>query len=50
VLDDLGSVPSWGNDGIVSLCHHIQTASGAHPASYTVGARGFYPVGKVAGA
>jgi len=32
--------------GFLSLCHHIQTGSGAHPASYSVGTWGSYPWGK----
>jgi hypothetical protein len=32
-----------------SLFHCLQTDSGAHPASYPVGARGDFPRGKVAG-
>jgi len=33
--------------GNFSLHHHIQTGSGAHPASYTMGIRGSFPGGKV---
>jgi len=36
--------------GNFSLRHCVQTSSGAHPASYPVGARGSSPGGKVAGA
>jgi len=35
--------------GNFSLCHCVQTGSGAHPASYPVGTRGSFPGGKVAG-
>jgi hypothetical protein len=31
-----------------SLHHDVQTGSGTHPASYPMGMRGCYPVGKVA--
>jgi len=37
------SVPSRGNDGVFSLCHYVQTGSGAHPASCPLGTRGSYP-------
>jgi hypothetical protein len=36
-LDDWGSVPGRENYGNFSLCHCIQTGSGAHPASYPMG-------------
>jgi hypothetical protein len=36
-LDDRGSIPDRGDDVIFSLHHHVQTDSGAHPASYPVG-------------
>jgi hypothetical protein len=29
--------------GFFSLCHHIQTGSGTHPASYPVGTRALSP-------
>jgi hypothetical protein len=32
-----------------SLHHRVQTGSGAHPASYPMGARGSFPRGKAAG-
>jgi hypothetical protein len=32
--DKWGSTPGRENDGIFSLHNHIQTVSGAHPASY----------------
>jgi len=35
-LYDQGSIPSRSNDGNLSLCHHIQASSGAHPASYPI--------------
>jgi hypothetical protein len=43
-----GSIPGRANDGIFSLCHHVQTSSGAHPASYPVGTRGSHPGNKTA--
>jgi hypothetical protein len=49
-LDELGSVPGRGNDGIFSPRHRVQTSPGAHPASYPVSIGGTYPVGKAAGA
>jgi hypothetical protein len=44
----------WGvwvpaGTGKFSLHHHIQTGSGAHTASYTVGIRGSFPGGKASG-
>jgi len=36
--------------GNFSLHHHVQTRSGAHTASHTMGNRGSFPGGKVAGA
>jgi hypothetical protein len=30
---------------ILFLCHHVQTISGAHPASYLMGTGGFFPLG-----
>jgi hypothetical protein len=36
--------------GNFSLHHHVQTGSGAHPASYPIGTRGSFPWGKAAGA
>jgi hypothetical protein len=35
--------------GNFSLHHCVQNGSGAHPASYTMGTRGSFPGGKVAG-
>jgi hypothetical protein len=32
-----------------SLLHIVQTGSGAHPASYPMGARSYFPGGKAAG-
>jgi hypothetical protein len=32
------------------IIHRVQNGSGAHPASYTMGTRGSFPGGKVAGA
>jgi len=36
--------------GNFSLWHHVQTGSGAHPASYPMGSRGTFLGGKMAGA
>jgi len=36
--------------GNFSPYHRVQTGSGAHPASYTIGTRGSFPGGKAAGA
>jgi hypothetical protein len=36
--------------GNFSLHHRVQNGSGAHPASYPMGARGPFPGGKAAGA
>jgi hypothetical protein len=36
--------------GNFSLHHRVQNGSGAHPASYPMGARGSFPGGKAAGA
>jgi len=47
VLDDWGSVPGRGIDGIFSLHHHVQTASGAYPASYPISNGGCFLGGKV---
>jgi len=40
---------SGAGAGYFSLCHCIQTGSGAHPASYPMGIGGSLPRGKVAG-
>jgi hypothetical protein len=39
-----------GGVGISSPHHRVQTGSGAHPASYTMGTRSSFPGGKAAGA
>jgi hypothetical protein len=36
--------------GNFSLDHRIQNGSGAHPTSYSMGIRGYFPGGKTAGA
>jgi len=36
--------------GNFSLHHHVQTGSGAYPASYLIGTRGSFAGGKEAGA
>jgi hypothetical protein len=43
-LDSRGSIPTEAEDFSSSLC--VQTGSGAHPASCTVGTRGPFPAGK----
>jgi hypothetical protein len=43
-LDDRGSrVRFSAGAGNFSRHHRVQTGSGAHPASYPVGTRGFFP-------
>jgi hypothetical protein len=50
-LDDWGSrVRLPAGAGNFSLHHRVQNGSGAHPASYPVGTRGFFPGGKASGA
>jgi hypothetical protein len=50
-LDDWGSRIRFPTGaGNFSLHHRIQNCSGAHPASYPMCARGFFPGGKAAGA
>jgi hypothetical protein len=50
-LDDQGSgVRFPAGAGNFSLNHCVQTSSGAHPASYPMGIRDYFPGGKVAGA
>jgi hypothetical protein len=50
-LDDRGSrVRFPAGAGNFSLHHRLQNGSGAHPASYSMGTRGSFPGGKVAGA
>jgi hypothetical protein len=39
----VGSIPGRARD--FSLLHNIQTGSGAHPASYTIGTGGSFPGG-----
>jgi hypothetical protein len=43
---DRGSISGRCSGGIFSLRHHVQTGSGAHPASYPAGTRGFFPAMK----
>jgi hypothetical protein len=48
-LDDRRSeVGSWQSQEF-SLCHVVQTGSGAHPTSYSMGTAGSFPGGRVAG-
>jgi hypothetical protein len=42
--------PGGGGAGNFSLNHRVQTGSGAHPASYSMGTSGSLPGGKAAGA
>jgi hypothetical protein len=50
-LDDRGSnVRFPAGAGNFSLHHRIQNGSGAHPASYSMGTRGYFLGGKAAGA
>jgi hypothetical protein len=50
-LDDQGSrVWFLAGAGNFSRHHHVQTSSGAHPASYPMGTRGSFPGGEAAGA
>jgi hypothetical protein len=42
------SVPGRGNDRTFSFYHYVQTGSGAHPATYPMGTRNSYPMGKAA--
>jgi hypothetical protein len=49
-LNDWSSILGSVIDGIYfSLCHGVQTGSGAHPASYPTGTEGPYLEGKAAG-
>jgi hypothetical protein len=49
-LDDRGSRVRFPvGAGNFSLHHHVQNGSGAHPASYPMGARDAFPGGKAAG-
>jgi hypothetical protein len=43
-LEGRGSISDRGRGFSSNLC--VQTGSGAHPASYTVGTAGFFPGGK----
>jgi hypothetical protein len=45
-LDRLSLIP--GRERDFSLHHSVDTGSGAHPASYTMGTKGFFPRGKEA--
>jgi len=42
-------IPSRGRD-FLSLHHHIQTVTGAHPPSYLTGTSGSFPGSEVVGA
>jgi hypothetical protein len=49
-LDDRGSrVRFPAGAGNFSVHHRVQNGSGAHPASYPMGTRGFFPGSKAAG-
>jgi hypothetical protein len=43
-LDDRGSIPDRGRGFFSSPC--VQTSSGAHPASYSMGTGGSFPGSK----
>jgi hypothetical protein len=48
-LDDRGSRVRYpAGTGNFSLHHRVQNGSGAHPASYPMGTRDFFPGGKTA--
>jgi hypothetical protein len=47
-LDGRSSIPGRARDS--SVLHSVETGSGAHPASYTMGTVGSFPWGKAAGA
>jgi hypothetical protein len=50
-LDDRDSrVRFPAGAGNFSLHHRVHNGSGAHPGSYLMGTRGFFPGGKAAGA
>jgi hypothetical protein len=36
-MDDRGSIPGRGSDGILSLRQRVKTGFGTHPASYAMG-------------
>jgi hypothetical protein len=44
----LGFNSQQGKEGILFFCHHVQTGSRAHPASYPMCIEGFFPGDKVA--
>jgi hypothetical protein len=44
-LEDRGSIPGRGNNGIFSLRHLVQTGSGTHPPYYSMGTGGSFPPG-----
>jgi len=46
-LEDRGSIP--GKDRDFCLRYRVQTGSGAHPLSYSIGSRGYIPEYKAAG-
>jgi hypothetical protein len=35
--DEWGSIPGWDREGIFSIHHRLQTGSGTHPVSFTMG-------------
>jgi hypothetical protein len=50
-LDDrMTGIRFPAGDGNFSLRHRVQTGSGAHSASYSMGTGGSFPGGKAAGA
>jgi hypothetical protein len=49
-LDDRGFRVRFPGGGVGSFSlHRVQNGSGAHPASYSMGTRDSFPVGKAAG-
>jgi hypothetical protein len=50
-IDDRGSRARFpAGAGNFSIHHRVQNGSGAHPASYPMGTRGFLPESKAVGA
>jgi hypothetical protein len=49
-LDDRGSRARFPAGAVTfSLHHRVQNGSGAHPASYSMDTKGYFPGGKAAG-
>jgi hypothetical protein len=45
-MDDQVPISGRGREEIYSLHHRVQTGCGAHPVSYSMGRRGFFPGGE----